>query len=90
MNQINDRIVLGILAGLGGNLVKTAIDEASLSLKLSQRSFRSTAAGVWVKRKRDADSVHGQVLGGLFISVCLQSVGLAQSIYSQKLVVTSY
>lgn len=65
MNKINDRILLGVIAGLGGNLVKTAIDEMSLKAKFSQRSFRSTAAGVWVARKKDADSVYGQLLGGI-------------------------
>ena len=78
--KINDRILLGLIAGLGGNLVKTAIDEASLSLKLSQRSFRSTAAGVWVKRKRDAESVHGQVLGGL-IDFGMSAVGGIGTVY---------
>ncbi len=64
--HIRDRIALGVVAGLIGNLAKTAIDELSLRQKISQRSYRSTAAGVLVKKKKDADSPGGQLLGGLF------------------------
>ena len=65
MLKIKDRIALGIAAGLIGNAVKMAIDEVSIKLKISQRSFRETAAGVWVSTKSEAKNVKGQVLGGL-------------------------
>lgn len=65
MKKINDRILLGALAGLGGNLVKTAIDEVSLQAKLSQRSFRSTAAGVWVGKRRRGGMDHDAFRGNL-------------------------
>ncbi|MCR3921428.1 MAG: hypothetical protein NUK65_02790 [Firmicutes bacterium] len=64
MLKIKDRVALGVLAGLGGNLVKTAIDELSYQMRISQRSFRETASGVWVS-KRQSRSVKGQILGGL-------------------------
>lgn len=48
MKKIKDRILLGVVAGLCGNLIKTAVDEVSLRKKISQRSFRETASGVWV------------------------------------------
>ncbi len=65
MFRIKDRIALGVMAGLCGNLVKTAIDEVSLRKKISQRSFRETASGVWVSNLREASNVKGQILGVL-------------------------
>jgi len=63
---IKDRFVLGVISGLTGNVVKMAVDEISLRQKISQRSFRTTAAGVWVSKKKEASSPLGQVLGGIF------------------------
>jgi len=64
MLKIKDRVALGVFAGLCGNLTKTAIDEISYQLKISQRSFREAASGVWVTQKQSR-SVKGQILGGL-------------------------
>lgn len=64
--KIKDRFVLGLISGMAGNAVKMAIDEISLRKKISKRSFRSTAAGVMVGKKKHADSATGQVLGGIF------------------------
>lgn len=64
--KIKDRILLGVIAGAMGNAAKTLIDEVSLKNKISQRSFRETAAGVWVSKKSEASNYKGQILGGLF------------------------
>lgn len=63
---IKDRILLGVIAGFTGNLFKTIFDEISLRLKISQRSFRATAAGVWVSKKSEASNIKGQILGSIF------------------------
>ncbi|WP_366922782.1 hypothetical protein MFMK1_003255 [Metallumcola ferriviriculae] len=65
MFKIKDRILLGTVAGLAGDIAKNVIDEISHKNKLSQRSFRETAAGVWVKKNSEAKSLQGQILGGL-------------------------
>lgn len=65
MIKIKDRVLLGVVAGLCGNLVKTALDEVSQRKKISQRSFRETASGVWVSNQKEASNVKGQILGGL-------------------------
>lgn len=65
MFKIKDRVVLGVVAGLAGNVIKMAIDEISIKKKISQRSFRETAAGVWVSKKSEATNIKGQILGGL-------------------------
>lgn len=64
--KIKDRIVLGTVAGLIGNSFKTLFDEISLKLKISQRSFRATAAGVWVSKEKEATNIKGQILGSIF------------------------
>lgn len=64
MFKIKDRVFLGVVAGLAGNLVKTLIDEISTKQKISQRSFRGTAAGAWVSQK-ESTITNGQILGGL-------------------------
>jgi hypothetical protein len=64
--KINDRVLLGIVAGVTGNVFKMAVDEVSLRMKISQRSFRSTAAGIWVNKESEATNSKGQLLGALF------------------------
>jgi len=63
--KMKDKVVLGVAAGLAGNAVKMVIDEVFRKKKISQRSFRQTAAGAWVSTRSEADSLQGQILGGL-------------------------
>jgi len=64
--MIKDRFLLGILSGFVGNFAKNILDEMSVKKKISQRSFRSTAAGVFVSKKSEAQNIKGQILGSLF------------------------
>lgn len=64
--MIKDRFLLGIISGFLGNVAKNIIDEVSVKKKISQRSFRSTAAGVFVSKKSEAQNINGQILGNLF------------------------
>lgn len=77
---IKDRFTLGIVAGLAGNVIKMALDEISLRKKISQRSFRSTAAGVWVNKKKQADSPLGQLFGAI-IDFGFASMGGVAMVY---------
>lgn len=63
MKKIKDRITLGIVAGLVGTVIKTASDQFFLNKKISRRSFRETASGVWVSSRKEAKSPYGQILG---------------------------
>ena len=74
MNKINDRITLGIVAGLVGTIAKVLVDEISIKKKISQRSYRETAAGVWVQSRKQARSFYGQILGTL-MDLGLSSLG---------------
>ncbi|AFM41094.1 hypothetical protein Desaci_2128 [Desulfosporosinus acidiphilus SJ4] len=74
MKKIKDRITLSILAGGIGTLVMTLIDNLSILIGISQRSYRTTAAGVWVSSRKEAESRQGQLLGFL-MSTGLGMVG---------------
>ncbi|MDT3699044.1 MAG: hypothetical protein RO469_06410 [Thermincola sp.] len=79
MFKIKDRVTLGVVAGLAGNLVKSVIDEVSTKKKISQRSFRGTAAGAWVSKK-ESTNINGQILGGL-LDFGMGSLGGVGSVY---------
>lgn len=63
MRKINDRIYLGMISGTAGLIVLTIIDVISSRMGLSQRAYRTTAAGVWVSSRRQAEKWQGQLLG---------------------------
>ncbi|OWZ84887.1 hypothetical protein [Natranaerobius trueperi] len=64
--KIKDRMLLGIVAGLIGNIPKTIVDELTLKRKSSQVSFRETAAGLLVNKRSEASKLQGRILGELF------------------------
>lgn len=74
MKKVNDRIFLGMISGTAGFVALTLIDAISSRMKISQRSFRTTAAGVWVSSRRQANKGPGQILG-LLMSVGLSMIG---------------
>lgn len=80
MKKIKDRVTLGIVSGLIGTIVKTVSDELFLRKKASQRSFRVTAAGVWVDTKRQASTPYGQTLGAI-MDLGLGMVGAVGQVY---------
>ena len=74
MKKINDRIYLGMISGTVGFVALTLIDVISSRMKISQRSYRTTAAGVWVSSRRQADKWPGQILG-VMMNLGLSMVG---------------
>ena len=74
MRKINDRIKLGVIAGAAGWVALTLVDVMSSRMKISQRSYRTTAAGVWVSSRREAEKWTGQLLGTL-IHIVLSMFG---------------
>lgn len=63
MKKINDRILLGMVSGAAGMVALTLVDVISSKMKISQRSYRTTAAGVWVSSRKEAEKWSGQLLG---------------------------
>ncbi|AET69909.1 hypothetical protein Desor_4500 [Desulfosporosinus orientis DSM 765] len=87
--KTKDRMLLGILSGGLAFIVQSAFDYASYKKNISKRSYWSTAAGVWVKSKRQAKKWNGQLLGawmsfglnvlnGIFMVWSLTKAGLAK------------
>ena len=74
MKKINDRIYLGMISGTVGLIALTLIDVISSKMKISQRSYRTTAAGVWVSSRRQAEKWPGQILG-VVMNLGLSMVG---------------
>lgn len=74
MRKINDRIYLGIVSGAVGFLAQNLIDTMASRMKISQRSYWSTAAGVWVSSRRESQKWTGQFLGAL-MNLGLSMVG---------------
>ena len=63
MKKINDRIYLGLISGAVGLVALSLIDVLSSKMKISQRAYRTTAAGVWVSSRKEAEKWTGQLLG---------------------------
>ncbi|MDR3584624.1 MAG: hypothetical protein P4L59_04785 [Desulfosporosinus sp.] len=74
MRKINDRIYLGMLSGAAGLVALTLVDVLSSKMKISQRSYRTTAAGIWVSSRRQAEKWPGQILG-IMMNLGLSMVG---------------
>lgn len=63
--KIKDRVFLGMIVGVIANIPKVLIDDVSRKMKISQRSFRETAAGVWVSKQNQATNKPGHLLGNI-------------------------
>lgn len=63
MKKIKDRMMLSILAGGVGTVNMLIIDRISRKFGKSKRSYPTTAAGVWVNSRKQAESPQGQFLG---------------------------
>jgi len=74
MRKINDRILVGMLSGTAGMVALTLFDVVSAKMKISQRAYRTTAAGVWVSSRREAEKWSGQLLG-VMMNIGLSMVG---------------
>ena len=61
--KTKDRMLLGILSGGLAFIVQSIFDYLSFKQNISKRNYWSTAAGVWVKSKRQARNWNGQLLG---------------------------
>jgi len=62
LQKINDRETLSIVSGIIGLVGMTLVDGISRRAKISKRSYREAAAGMFVS-KSEASSLKGQTLG---------------------------
>jgi hypothetical protein len=81
MLKFKDSFILSLFSGLCGLVGVTLLDSISLKLNISKRSYRQTAAGIFVPSKREATSLKGQSLGFIMNAVA--------SIFGAGLITTS-
>ena len=61
--KTKDRMLLGIIAGGLVFMVQSMFDYASAKRGISKRTYWTTASGVWVNSRRQAQKWNGQLLG---------------------------
>lgn len=83
MKKIKDPIMLGIVAGMTGNIVKNIGNIISLKMGTSRMRYTEAASGIYLP-KRKARKPLGQVIGALAenVSGCTLGIGL---VYMLKL-----
>ncbi|MDR3587344.1 MAG: hypothetical protein P4L59_18815 [Desulfosporosinus sp.] len=79
--KIKDKFILAIVAGLIGDIALTFSDEIFLRLKISKRSFRESAAGIFVSSQREATSKGGIILGQI-VSLMMSISGAITFLYT--------
>ncbi|HOB86413.1 MAG TPA: hypothetical protein PKO38_01830 [Bacillota bacterium] len=75
MRKIKDRFLLGIISGLGGNLVKIAVERAAVYLFDYSDTGAKKAAGIFLKKK-DADTLPGRILGNVADNLIASFLGI--------------
>ena len=83
MKKINDRFLLGIVAGIGGNQVKSAIGAVSKRAKWAEISGKERAAGMLVPSHtistpegKFVGRVADNIIGGLLGVVTVYALGI--------------
>lgn len=62
MKKITDRFLLGVIAGLGGNIAKVAVETFFNKAGFSKGNGRTTAGGIFLK-KSDLKTPYGKLVG---------------------------
>ena len=88
MKKITDRFFLGVIAGLGGNLSKIALERIAVQLFGFKETGAKKAAGIFLKKK-DVNSVPGKILGNIADNMIAAGLGIT-CIYSLTLTGRDY
>ncbi|MEW5783501.1 MAG: hypothetical protein AB1767_00185 [Bacillota bacterium] len=75
MKKISDRFLLGLVAGLGGNLVKVTVERAAIPLLGFNETGAKKAGGIFLKKK-DVSSSPGKVLGLIADNMIAAGLGI--------------
>ncbi|MGI6685199.1 MAG: hypothetical protein ACOX47_06940 [Bacillota bacterium] len=62
MKKLTDRFLLGVIAGLGGNIAKITVEHFFNRTGFSQSNGHTTAAGIFLK-KSDINTPYGKLVG---------------------------
>lgn len=84
MQKLKDRYLLTVVTGILGLLGVTLLDTLSKKLGYSERSYRETAAGIFVPTRMGARSQNGQILGFIMNGVVsILGAGLLSSLITK-------
>jgi len=75
LKKITDRFLLGIIAGLGGNLAKMAVERAAIPLVGFNETGAKKAAGIFLQKK-DVISPSGKILGVIADNMIAAGLGV--------------
>lgn len=76
INKITDRFWLGVISGLGGNLVKTAIEEFFKRKGVIKSTAIEKASGIFVDKK-DISSPQGRMVGFIADNMIAGALGVS-------------
>ena len=80
MVKIRDRVLLGVISGLGGGLVKNAVSELLISRNLAEYGGPARAAGMLVPAHK-ITTPRGRIVGWLADTTISGMLGVASSLY---------
>lgn len=75
MKKITDRYLLGIIAGLGGNIAKIAVERIFMKTTDFKETGAKKAAGIFLK-KSDVSSFQGQIIGNIADNMIAAGLGI--------------
>lgn len=76
MKRITDRFLLGVIAGLGGNISKIAVERLCIKLFGFKETGAKKAAGIFLENK-DIDTVPGRIVGNLADNMIASILGVS-------------
>jgi hypothetical protein len=83
MASIKDRLILGLIAGLGGNIAKTIVGETAKKLKLAEIDGPEKAAGMLIPPYKIADP-KGKAVGYIADNIIAGILGVV-TVYALSL-----
>lgn len=75
MKKITDRLLLGVIAGLGGNIAKIAVERLCIRTVGFNESGAIKAAGIFLK-ERDISSAYGRIVGNIGDNMIAAGLGI--------------
>jgi hypothetical protein len=75
MKKITDRFLLGVIAGLGGNISKIAVERLCIKLFGFKETGAKKAAGIFIKNK-DLNTVPSRIIGNLADNMIASGLGV--------------
>lgn len=75
MRKIKDPVILGIVAGLAGNLLKNIGNTVNIKLGITQTSYPRISGGIFMKQKQ-VENIYGKTAGWIADTVIAGGLGI--------------